>query len=48
MNHHADKPVEPIDARDADFFDPELGALIREIHGCPGCGAVESRPAAPR
>jgi ribosomal protein S27AE len=48
MNHHADKLVEPSDARDADLLDPDLGGVVREVHGCPGCGAVESRPAPPR
>jgi ribosomal protein S27AE len=47
MNHHADKLVEPTDARDAALLDPELGGVIREIHGCPRCGAVASRTASP-
>jgi hypothetical protein len=42
MNHHAEKLVltgEP-DPR----VDPDLGGYIRELHSCPGCGHLESRP----
>ena len=48
MNHHADKCVEPVDAREAALVDPELGGVIQEMHACPGCGNVEAsirRPA---
>jgi hypothetical protein len=45
MNHHADKLTEPTGARESALVDPVLGGLVLETHGCPGCGAVESRPA---
>jgi predicted RNA-binding Zn-ribbon protein involved in translation (DUF1610 family) len=45
MNHHADKGRDPTDHRDAVLVDPDFGGIIEEIHGCPGCGNVESRPA---
>lgn len=43
MNHHADKPGEPLTPEDNKRVDPRLGVIIEEIHGCPACGAVESR-----
>jgi hypothetical protein len=47
MNRHAEKLVEPTRADEEGFVDPDLGGVIREIHGCPNCGAVESRLAPP-
>ncbi|HEY7462757.1 MAG TPA: hypothetical protein VIC59_12910 [Gemmatimonadota bacterium] len=46
MNHHAEKLVELVDARDAGRFDLALGGLLEEMHACPACGNVESRPSA--
>jgi hypothetical protein len=43
MNHHADKVADPIDPRDTAAVDPELGGVLYEAHGCPGCGNVELR-----
>jgi ribosomal protein S27AE len=48
MNHHADKLVAPTDPRAAALLDPDLGGVIREMHGCPRCGAAEERTAPPR
>jgi ribosomal protein S27AE len=45
MNHHADKLVYPASRDDAQQMDADLGGVVEEFHGCPGCGAVESRPA---
>ncbi|MEA2625811.1 MAG: hypothetical protein QOD06_1856 [Candidatus Binatota bacterium] len=45
MNHHADKRVDPTDEHEAALADADLGGFVLETHGCPGCGAVESRPA---
>ena len=45
MNHHADKVVEPVTAEEAALADLALAGLVQEIHGCPGCGNVESRRA---
>jgi hypothetical protein len=36
MNHHADKLV----------HEPG-GDVVVEMHACPGCGAIASRPAPP-
>ena len=47
MNHHADKPVEPTDARESALVDAAFGAVIHEVHGCPSCGNVESRVVMP-
>jgi predicted RNA-binding Zn-ribbon protein involved in translation (DUF1610 family) len=41
MNHHADKVADPINPRDAAAIDPDLGGVLYETHGCPGCGNVE-------
>jgi hypothetical protein len=43
MNHHADKLVHPESAAELRLVNPELGGVIEETHGCPGCGNVESR-----
>ena len=43
MNHHADKPVEPLDAADTARVDPVLGVLIEEMYACPACGCSASR-----
>jgi ribosomal protein S27AE len=43
MNHHADKLVDPRDAREAAQVDPVLGGLLDEMHACPRCGNVDSR-----
>jgi ribosomal protein S27AE len=43
MNHHADKLVDPITPEDRKHFNPNLGGVVKEMHYCPGCGAVESR-----
>jgi hypothetical protein len=43
MNAHAEKPVMPVSAEEADRADAGLGALIEEIHQCPRCGHVQSR-----
>ncbi len=45
MNCHAEKLVEPTNAAEAKRMDPSLGALIEEMHTCPGCGRVASRHA---
>jgi len=39
MNHHANKAIPAA----ADASSPEV---IEEVHACPGCGAIASRPAA--
>jgi predicted RNA-binding Zn-ribbon protein involved in translation (DUF1610 family) len=43
MNHHADKLVYPASPEDAKKMNAALGGVIEQTHGCPGCGAVESR-----
>jgi predicted RNA-binding Zn-ribbon protein involved in translation (DUF1610 family) len=43
MNHHADKLVYPATSQEAKKMDPAIGGILEEIHGCPGCGTVESR-----
>ena len=45
MNHHADKLVDPVTREEARKVDPALGGIVQETHGCPKCGAVESRRA---
>ena len=45
MNHHADKPVDPVSADEAARIDPVLGALVAEAHTCPECGKAYTRPA---
>jgi hypothetical protein len=47
MNHHADKLVEPRTADEGRQVDAVLGGVLLETHGCPGCGNVQSRRAAP-
>jgi ribosomal protein S27AE len=44
MNHHADKLVDLTDGQPGDDVDGGLGGTIQEMHACPGCGNVESRP----
>lgn len=46
MNHHAEKLVDPRTAEEAAATDPGMGGVIEEVHTCPGCGYVESRPGA--
>ena len=43
MNHHADKLVDPVKPEDRRNVNPSLGGIVKEMHGCPKCGAVESR-----
>ena len=43
MNHHAEKPVVPINAEEAKSVDPALGTIIEEIHTCPECGKSHAR-----
>ena len=43
MNHHADKLVEPVQPDDMKHVNPSLGGVVKEMHACPRCGAVESR-----
>jgi len=43
MNFHAEKLLEPRDARDEGDADAALGGVIEEMHACPNCGNVESR-----
>ena len=42
MNHHADKLVYTANLDDAHRAHTDLGGVVEETHGCPGCGAVES------
>lgn len=44
MNHHADKLLHPATPEEARKADPALGGVIEEMHYCPACGAVASRP----
>ena len=46
MNHHAEKLLDPRDAREAARMDPGMGGMIEEVHTCPECGEVASRPGA--
>lgn len=41
--HHAEKLVEPRDAKEAAAMDPRLGGVIEEVHTCPECGKEHSR-----
>jgi ribosomal protein S27AE len=43
MNHHADKLIDPTDAKDARRVDPALGGIVEEHHACPQCGRNEAR-----
>lgn len=43
MNHHANKPVEPVDGEEAARVDPDLGCLVEEAHACPECGRGAGR-----
>ena len=45
MNAHAEKPVVPVSADEAERADRGLGLLIEEVHQCPRCGAIQSRRA---
>jgi ribosomal protein S27AE len=45
MNHHADKLMDPITPEDRKHFNPNLDGVVKEMHSCPSCGAVESRQA---
>ena len=46
MNHHADKLIYPASSSDVhQAAHADLGGVIEETHGCPGCGAVVSRRA---
>jgi ribosomal protein S27AE len=42
MNHHGEKVVYGTGGQ----ADPELGGVLEELHACPRCGYVASRPAA--
>jgi ribosomal protein S27AE len=42
MNQHAEKIVY---GSQGARIDPDLGGLIEEMHACPRCGYVASRPA---
>lgn len=44
MNHHAEKPMEPRNAEEAEAAASGMGCLIEEVHTCPACGGVASRP----
>jgi len=43
MNHHADKLMEPVKPEELKYVNPSLGGVVKEMHACPECGAVESR-----
>lgn len=43
MNHHADKLVDPISAKEAARVDAALGGIIEEMHYCAQCGRGDSR-----
>ncbi len=45
MNHHADKVVHSTTAEEAKRVNLAFGGLLEELHACPACGAVASRPA---
>jgi ribosomal protein S27AE len=47
MNQHAEKLVDPTSAEMAKRIDPALGAIVQEMHTCPGCGAGAMREAQP-
>jgi ribosomal protein S27AE len=42
MNQHAEKVIY---GGHGPGIDPELGGVIHEMHACPRCGYVASRPA---
>lgn len=44
MNYHAEKLVDPVKPDDRKHVNPALGGVVNEMHACPKCGAVESRP----
>ena len=41
MNCHAEKPVDPLGAKEAAAA--AKGMLVEEVHECPRCGITESR-----
>ena len=41
MNHHADK----IDYSNPEAADAAFGGVVQEVHTCPRCGNVKTRPA---
>jgi hypothetical protein len=43
MNMHAEK-IEYLDTPESPGYDPDLGGVLEEIHGCPECGATQTRP----
>ena len=43
MNHHADKLVDPISAKEAARMDTALGGIVEEMHYCAQCGTGDSR-----
>jgi hypothetical protein len=43
MNPHAEKLMAARTATEEAAVDPALGGVVKEIHQCPACGAVESR-----
>lgn len=43
MNHRADKLVEPVNSEELKHVNPSLGGVVKDVHACPKCGAVESR-----
>ena len=43
MNPHAEKPVDPVSADEAERADQASVGLLEEIHQCPRCGGVRSR-----
>ncbi len=43
LNHHAEKLVEPVTREQAAKVDAAFGALVEEMHSCPGCGITETR-----
>ena len=45
MNHHADKLIYSANPDENHQVNPELGGVVEETHGCPGCGAVALRRA---
>lgn len=45
MNRHARKLREPISPQDAARVDVDLGAVVMEMHACPGCGKSMARDA---
>lgn len=45
MNQHARKLNLAAVLNEPEAVDPELGAIVEEIHTCPGCGWTASRRA---